>query len=33
MERAAEAFEALESGGGVMKVLIDCHAIPTEEIP
>ena len=25
MERATEAFEALESGGGVVKVLIDCR--------
>jgi 2-desacetyl-2-hydroxyethyl bacteriochlorophyllide A dehydrogenase len=24
LDRAADAFEALESGGGVMKVLIDC---------
>jgi 2-desacetyl-2-hydroxyethyl bacteriochlorophyllide A dehydrogenase len=30
MERATEAFEALESGGGVMKVLIDCRADGTE---
>jgi 2-desacetyl-2-hydroxyethyl bacteriochlorophyllide A dehydrogenase len=26
LDRAAEAFEALESGAGVMKVLIDCQA-------
>ncbi|GHH71677.1 Zn-dependent alcohol dehydrogenase [Streptomyces sulfonofaciens] len=26
LERAAQAFEALEEGGGVMKVLIDCRA-------
>jgi (R,R)-butanediol dehydrogenase/meso-butanediol dehydrogenase/diacetyl reductase len=26
LERAAEAFAALESGGGVMKVLIDCRS-------
>ncbi|HJP73754.1 MAG TPA: alcohol dehydrogenase catalytic domain-containing protein [Pseudonocardiaceae bacterium] len=31
MERATAAFEALESGGGVMKVLIDCRT--TEETP
>ncbi|WSS24174.1 alcohol dehydrogenase catalytic domain-containing protein [Streptomyces sp. NBC_01190] len=27
LERAAAAFEALESGAGVMKVLIDCGAV------
>jgi threonine dehydrogenase-like Zn-dependent dehydrogenase len=26
LERAAQAFQALESGAGVMKVLIDCQA-------
>jgi threonine dehydrogenase-like Zn-dependent dehydrogenase len=26
LERAPEAFEALESGAGVVKVLIDCGA-------
>ncbi len=28
LDRAREAFEALESGGGVMKVLIDCRTTP-----
>jgi (R,R)-butanediol dehydrogenase / meso-butanediol dehydrogenase / diacetyl reductase len=27
LDRAAQAFEALESGAGVMKVLIDCQAV------
>jgi (R,R)-butanediol dehydrogenase/meso-butanediol dehydrogenase/diacetyl reductase len=26
LDRAGEAFAALESGAGVMKVLIDCRA-------
>jgi (R,R)-butanediol dehydrogenase/meso-butanediol dehydrogenase/diacetyl reductase len=28
LDRAPEAFAALESGSGVMKVLIDCQARP-----
>jgi threonine dehydrogenase-like Zn-dependent dehydrogenase len=26
LDRAAQAFAALESGAGVMKVLVDCRA-------